>query len=125
MTRMLNESVLRKLDLVVLRVRDWRAAVRFYTEKLGLTLLHSAEEDQWAMLGLPGGETRIGLLGGEGNPQPNLQCDRLDDTLEELKRRGVRVTSGLRASAKGYRVATVADPDGNELQLYDWTGDHA
>jgi predicted enzyme related to lactoylglutathione lyase len=113
--------VIRKLDVVVFRVRDWGAAVRFYTEKLGLTLLHSAEEDQWAMLGLPEGDTRIGLLGGQGAPQPSVQCADLAGTLEDLRRRGVPVTSDLRASAKGYRVATIADPEGNEIQLYDWT----
>ena len=113
--------MLRKLDLVVFRVRDWRAAVRFYTEALGFKLVHSVDEDRWAMLELPDGETRIGLLGGDGGPRPNVRCDDLAATVDELKRRGVRVTEDLRVSAKGYRVATVVDPEGNELQLYDWT----
>ena len=39
--------MLRKLDIVVILVKDWPTAVQWYIEKLGLEIVYQEDEDQW------------------------------------------------------------------------------
>jgi len=43
--------------------------------------------------------------------------DDFDTTLEELRRSGVGISAIHNDEDDGYRLATIADPEGNELNL--------
>ena len=57
--------MLRKLDIVVILVKDWPTAVQWYIEKLGLEIVYQEDEDQWCQLSFPEGDTRLALLGAD------------------------------------------------------------
>ena len=44
----------------------------------------------------------------------------LDACLAELSRRGVEPAGPPEASPEGYRIAKIADPEGNEVHLFQW-----
>jgi catechol 2,3-dioxygenase-like lactoylglutathione lyase family enzyme len=119
-------EVLRKLDIVVMRVRDWPGAVRWYAETLGLRTLYREDDHQWCQFALPEGGANLALHGVEfGEPGgrsrcvPNIRVVDLDGTVETLRQRGVRILGFQDHAEEGYRLATIADPEGNELQLYE------
>jgi catechol 2,3-dioxygenase-like lactoylglutathione lyase family enzyme len=119
--------MLRKLDIVVMLVKDWPAAVRWYTEKLGLKLLYKEDDDRWCQLAFPDGGTTLALYGADTvDPSarnrclPDILVDDLSATVEELRRRGVEFRGDIRGGDEGYRIATLIDLEGNELQLYEW-----
>ena len=57
-------------------------------------------------------------LGSRNRCVPNLRVDDFDSTLEELRKRGVEVVEIQNEEDDGYRLATIVDPEGNELNLY-------
>ena len=119
--------MLQKLDIVVIVVRDWPAAVAWYTEKLGLRVLYREDDDQWCQLAFPAGGANLALL---GNPRvdiaagnrclPDILVDNLDAAVRELRERGVPFKGNIRGGDEGFRIATFVDPEGNELQIYEW-----
>jgi catechol 2,3-dioxygenase-like lactoylglutathione lyase family enzyme len=50
-----------RLDIVSLQVRDWKAAVRWYTEVLGLAVGPYEEEHQFCMLKTREGDVMLAL----------------------------------------------------------------
>lgn len=119
--------MLKKLDIVVIQVKDWPNAVKWYTEKLGLKLLYREDDDQWCQLTFPEGETNLALLGnskgiekGSNRCLPDILVDNLDRTVKELKAREVKFKGDIRGGDEGFRIITLQDPEGNELQLYEW-----
>lgn len=117
--------MLRKLDLVSLRVRDWPAAVAWYTDKLGLTV-EGAHDDPFCMMSFPEGDTFLALDGtnpvaeAKGNCIPSILVDDLPQTVSELTRRGVTFSRDLEENDEGYRMATLVDLEGNPVNLYEY-----
>lgn len=119
--------MIQKLDLVVLMVVDWSASVEWYTRVLGLELVYKEDDDQWCQLRFPEGDTTLALHGGASSHTrtgnrciPDIQVTDLAETVRELKRRGVEFLGEIRGGDEGFRIATFVDPEGNELQLYEW-----
>lgn len=119
--------MLKKLDIVVIQVKDWSNAVKWYTEKLGLKLLYREDDDQWCQLTFPEGGTNLALLGnskeiekGSNRCLPDILVDNLDQTVKELKTKGVKFKGDIRGGDEGFRIISLQDPEGNELQLYEW-----
>lgn len=75
----------------------------------------------------PEGDCVIALDGTnvavEGNNcVPNIQVDDLPATIATLLASGVEFTSELEADEdEQYRIATIQDPEGNLINLYDYT----
>jgi catechol 2,3-dioxygenase-like lactoylglutathione lyase family enzyme len=121
--------LLRRLDIVQIKVRDWPSAVRWYTENLGLELTAYEEDHQYCWLRFPEGETRIALHGqpdlAAGNTAPRcvpvIYVDSLDSVLEALQAKGIHRASDITGEEEGYRTASVKDPEGNVVQFYEWT----
>jgi catechol 2,3-dioxygenase-like lactoylglutathione lyase family enzyme len=117
--------MLRKLDIVTIRVRDWQAAVRWYTETLGLKLLYREDDHRWCQLGFPEGGANLALYGTEVEPGgrsrcvPNILVTDLDAVVRSLQRHGVQPTQFQDHADEGYRLVTITDPEGNEIQLYE------
>lgn len=119
-------GMLKKLDMVLIRVRDWTGAVAWYSDTLGLQVAHREDDDQFCLLALPEGETKLALLGDataqpdESRCRPNILVDDLDATLNELRGKGVTIKGMPSGNDEGYRLAGIEDPEGNVVQLYEW-----
>lgn len=118
--------MLKKLDIVLIRVRDWPGAVTWYSEMLGLRVAHKEDDDQFCMLAFPEGETKLALVGdatveADGSRcRPDILVDDLDATVEELRAKGVTIRGEPGGADEGFRLVGIEDPEGNVLQLYEW-----
>jgi catechol 2,3-dioxygenase-like lactoylglutathione lyase family enzyme len=116
--------MLRRIDMVAIYVSDWPTAVSWYQEQLGLKELYSEQEHRFAVLGLPEGGPVLHLVGdprpggAESRCVPNILVDDFDVTLTEMKQRGVEIRAVQEEGDEGYRLATIVDPEGNQINLY-------
>lgn len=126
---------LRRLDHVVLRVRDVAAMQRFYCDVLGCVV--EKRQDEIGLLQLRAGESLIdlvdvnGKLGRQGGAAPGMDAHNVDhiclavDGYDEaaiiahLKTHGVRVgDTGSRYGAEGEGPSIyLFDPEGNTIEL--------
>jgi predicted enzyme related to lactoylglutathione lyase len=118
--------MIRGLYFVELTVADWRVAVAWYRDALGLAVRLVDEANGFALLQAGGG--RVALKSGV--PRPGtvrlvFEVTGLPAELERLAALGVAVTSPIKASPEGYRRAFVRDPDGYEIGLFEWAGPNA
>lgn len=110
-------------SVVWLPVNDVDRAVAFYRDRLGLQEVRS--ESEWAEL--DAGGLRIGLNaherpgGGGGAVIAFEPRDGIDGAVAELREAGVEV-AGEPSEHPWGRVATLKDPDGNDVQLYEPPG---
>lgn len=106
--------------VVWLPVSDTDQAISFYRDHLGLRELRN--DGDWAELDANG--LRIGLNrrespSGDGGAVIAFQPEGgLDAAIEQLRADGVEITGEVSEHPWG-RVATVNDPDGNDVQLYE------
>ena len=110
--------------IVTVFVSDLERSVEYYTERLGLRLLHHWHR-QFAMIDAGHGLT-IGLHpttqpivpGGPTAVSIGLQLSgAIDRAVEELRRRGVAFTSEILDDGMAGRFAWLNDPDGNRLYI--------
>jgi catechol 2,3-dioxygenase-like lactoylglutathione lyase family enzyme len=111
--------------MVTVQVRDFDAAVAWYSDVLGLSVL-SLEPDEFCMLVPPGSQgpalalatdhpDRISSRPGMGWA-PILVVDDFDATVAELRQRGVTFDAEEGAD-EGYRLVRVLDPEGNPIGI--------
>ena len=119
--------MLRNLDVVEILVKDWPAAVQWYTEKLALQVSNRDDDEQWCRLNFPEGGSALALWGrskaalSQGSRYlPIILVSDLEATVKELKKRGVKFQEGIR-NERDYRITTLVDCEGNELQLIVYT----
>lgn len=113
-----------KIKNIVVFVKDFQAARRFYKEQLGLPL---SQETETMMEFLPGAETKLGValalheaaqkLVGR-HTGVTLTVQGLDAVCASLVEKGARFTEPLERTPWG-KMAVVADPDGNEFALVE------
>jgi len=112
----------------VLEVADLDAAVRFYSEVLGLPLAARSQERAWFMVGE---RTRIGLwvpqvgiAGGQGGAHVHYALhiaeQDYDEAVARLREHGY--DSHEEDFEENGRAAYVTDPDGNVVELWTWEG---
>ncbi len=103
-------------------VDDWDAAVSFYRDALGLKARHV--ERGWAEFAV--GKTGTLALHERASNHPGVEVSLLvsdiEKTLVELEAGGARIVERIRRQDFG-AVATVADPSGNLIGLYEPPGD--
>jgi predicted enzyme related to lactoylglutathione lyase len=110
--------VINGISIIWLPVSDIDRAVGFYRDSLGLEV---AEHDgEWAEV--TAGDQKIGLNAretpaGEGGAVIAFSVDNLDDTVAQLRDKGVEFTGEISEHPWG-RLAPFKDPDGNDLQVY-------
>src|SRR5438445_5491306 len=114
--------MLQRIDMVAMYVHEWPAAVAWYEAKLGLSTAYKEDDHEFAVLGFPGGGPVRHLVGDQDRQQgtrnrcvPNLAVDDFDTTLAELTSRDVEILEIINDTDDGYRLARLADPEGNEL----------
>ena len=115
--------MLRKIDRILLRIPSLPAAVRYYTQVLGLQLLK--QDHRLASLKFPDSDTELIL-----HIDPDLPAEatyyRVDDVQDFYARRDelkMTFVSPPSQASRGWR-ATVKDPFGNVLLIIDRCADH-
>ena len=109
------------IDHVYYWTRDMDAAVGFYRDVVGLTLVRRDGND-WAEF--EAGPVRLALHGTEdqtpGSGTAVFRVDDLDEERASLERRGA-VFDAYVGEVEGFaRFATFHDPDGNPVQLIEY-----
>jgi len=116
--------MLKKITMLSIRVNDWKAAVDWYQEKLGLKAA-GLHDDPWCVMLFPEGETVFALDGtnpvlGASNCIPNVLVDDLTSTVAALRQKGVEFDRDIvDDDEEGYRIATIKDLEGNLINLYE------
>ena len=114
-----------------MRVSDMDQTIRFYTEVLGLEVLErktSLRGSHLAFLKVPNSDELIELCSfppsGPVKVQEDLvhlafQVESLDDTIQVLTAKGIRITDGPTTSSSGSRFVFIDAPDGYEIELIE------
>jgi predicted enzyme related to lactoylglutathione lyase len=117
--------IVKGLDHVYYWTRDMDAAVAFYCDVVGLTMVRR-DGANWAEF--DAGPVKFALHGVvDGHPvQPGggtavFEVSDVDEARRILEERGVEF--GHSADVAGYaRFASFADPDGNTVQIIEYAG---
>ena len=110
-----------RFDCVFYYVSDLDRAIAFYTNILGFRL---SSRDAVARFVVDGvlfelvPTTDPDVLSGRGNARLTLAVKQIESAVRDLRARGVSV-SDVRAVSNG-RLASLKDPDGNELVLWQY-----
>ena len=111
----------------MLEVADLNAAVRFYSEALGLPLATRSDERAWFLVGersrIGLWTPQIGIAGGQGGAHVHYAMHIGDEDYEAAVQR-LR-EAGLDPHEEQFeetetRAAYVTDPDGNIVELWTW-----
>lgn len=119
----------RGISYVQLVVEDWPIAVEFYRDVLGFPVEQLFETEQFASFNLAGAKLVV-YSGGVSSDRPkgldrnafipNLECENIDATVSEMESRGVPFIASVSDNGEGYKTATLVDPEGNRIQLFEW-----
>lgn len=124
-----------ELTQIRLLVSDFPAVYRFYRDVLGLKPQFEAEDGPYAKLSPDVGHAAIALqaraqmgavLGPSGAEPAGhralvaLRVDDLEAVHRELISRGARFTREPAPMGDRMRVAYLADPEGNLIELQEW-----
>jgi catechol 2,3-dioxygenase-like lactoylglutathione lyase family enzyme len=110
-----------RFDCVFYYVRDLDAAVRFYSDTLGLALV---SQDAVARFDVDGVLLELvpalddSRMAGGGNARLCLRVDDIEYVSARLRERGVAI--GVAHREENGRFASFRDPDGNELALWEY-----
>jgi catechol 2,3-dioxygenase-like lactoylglutathione lyase family enzyme len=115
------------LDVVTIQVRDWDAAVSWYTEMLGLTVVVREDDHRFCMLQTGGAMLALATdhpehasSTGENRIAPSFQVGDLDAAVARLSAAGVKVDPELDGGHEAYRLARIWDLEGNRINLYTY-----
>ena len=121
----------KKLLHTRMRVSDMDQTINFYTHVLGLEVLErkvSPRGSHLAFLKVPNSEELIELCSfpssGPVIVQEDLvhmafQVENLDDTIEQLGAKQIRITDGPTTTSSGSRFIFIDAPDGYEIELIE------
>ena len=121
----------KKLLHTRMRVSDMDQTINFYTNVLGLEVLErkvSPRGSHLAFLKVPNSEELIELCSfpssGPVIVQEDLvhlafQVENLDDTIEQLGAKQIRITDGPTTTSSGSRFIFIDAPDGYEVELIE------
>ncbi|MBU0491273.1 MAG: VOC family protein [Chloroflexi bacterium] len=122
-------------DHTAFQVSDMDAAIRFYTESLGLRLLFRSvnpeEQEAYAFLKLEGGNLELiqKLNVPFAKPQitppycPHfaLETDDMAQVLQMISEKGISIVKGPLEIPGEEKWIYVSDPDNNVIEYIEWT----
>jgi lactoylglutathione lyase len=123
--------MIKKLLHTRMRVSDLEETIKFYTDILGLKVVErhqSPRGSKLAFLQVPGSDEQIELCSfpasGPVQVQEDLvhlafQVENLDETIADLKKKGVEITDGPTVTSSGNRFAFIDAPDRYEVELIE------
>ena len=105
-------------------VRDLNAAVTWYQETLGFSVLYVMDEMGWAELQTEVTGVNVGLSQVEevvvgGGATLTFGVKDIDAARRQLEERGVRFDGDTQVIPDMVKVATFYDPDGNVLMFFE------
>ena len=114
-------------------VKDIEESIAFYCGRLGLAEAFDFRNDRGERFGLyvhVGGRGFLELFQGDLGDRADgqtyqhlcLEVDDIHETVAELRRAGVE-TSEPEMGSDGSWQAWLTDPDGNRIELHDYTGE--
>jgi predicted enzyme related to lactoylglutathione lyase len=115
----------KSIDLVWIVVNDFKAAVKFYTEVVGLKLVEELNEEWgWAELQGKSG-IRLGIakcnemnpIGAGQNAIVTFTVEDLDKSKAEMVKKGAVCVGDVQEIPGHVRMQLVRDLDGNQFQL--------
>jgi hydroxymethylpyrimidine/phosphomethylpyrimidine kinase len=110
-----------RLNQVTVTGIDYRKSVDFY-RALGLSQIVDSPENGYARFEAAGGATLSVQIDPEETISPTtavyLECDDLDERVEQLARSGIPFEHGPRNQPWMWREARLRDPSGNIIFLY-------
>ena len=126
----------KSIGLAWIAVKDFKKAVKFYTEVVGLKLIEMNEEWGWAEL--EGHECHSGMRLGiaqariEGedpvNPGQNavmtFTIDNLDNAIKNMQSKGAHLIGEVEVIPGHVKMQGVRDIDGNFIQMVELLEDH-
>lgn len=123
---------IKTMGLAWIPVNDFKKAITFYTEILGLKVLESNEEWGWAELAGHDGGSRIGISHHTETPAGNaspvkpgqnavLSFDvaNLEEAVAELQKKGVKLIGDIEVIPDHVKMQMVQDVDGNFIHLVE------
>lgn len=108
------------LDHIYYWTRDMDAAVSFYADVVGLSLVRR-DGNEWAEF--DAGPVRLALHGSEASVPSGtavFRVDDLDQVRRALEQRGARFDEHVGEVEGLARFATFHDPDGNPVQIIEY-----
>ena len=110
-------------------VKDLKAAVKFYTEVVGLTLLNKSPEYGWAELAGPEGAS-LGIaqessemeIKAGSNAVMSISVDNLDAACGLYRKKGAKLVGEIVEVPGHVRMQTFLDSDGNMMQVVQKLG---
>src|SRR5262245_62089785 len=110
-----------ELFMVELTVTDWPRSVTWYRDVLRLTVGLIDEPNRFTLL--TAGSSLVALKAGEARPgtvRLVFQVGDLDAELHRVGALGVTPEAPVKLTPEGYRRATLRDPDGYRIDLFEW-----
>lgn len=116
----------KSLDLVWIPVKDFKKAIKFYTEVVGLKLLECNEEWGWAELEGKNGGIRLGI--GQHRPQEDTVAPgqnavmtftvaNIENAVKDLRQKGATLVGEVQEVPGNVKLQMVKDVDGNHFHL--------
>ncbi|MBM2824878.1 MAG: glyoxalase/bleomycin resistance protein/dioxygenase [Dehalococcoidales bacterium] len=127
-----------RIGQIGIRCRDLEKSVRFYRDILGLEEYARLESaDHHRIVALRGGPVELELIATDPKEKP-LEVEgraglnhfafyvrNLDEMLNELRKKGVKILGEPRDFSKDIRTAFFEDPDGVRVELVQFSGERA
>ncbi len=118
----------KSLDLVWISVNDFKKAIKFYTEVVGLKLLECNEEWGWAELEGKNGGIKLGI--GQHRPQPGaiepgqnavmtFTVENIDHAVKNFRQKGATLVGEIEEVPGHVKMQMVKDVDGNCFHLVE------
>lgn len=118
------------IDLVWIVVKDFKNAVKFYTEVAGLKVVEKNEEWGWAELeGHHGKGMRLGIAQQRPNGQDPIQpgqnsvvtftVDNIEQANKDIIKQGANLVGEVIEVPGHVKLQTVRDAEGNFFQLVE------
>jgi predicted enzyme related to lactoylglutathione lyase len=121
---LLSAIMIKQIKFISIPVADQKRALDFYTDKLEFTIITDQpfdEKQRWIELRIPKAETRVVLFTPEGEEKRigtmmnmSYECDDIDKTYAELKKRGVEFEGPPQKQPWG-TYAMFKDSEGNRF----------
>ncbi len=118
--------MIKQIKSVSIPVADQKRALDFYIDKLGFTIITDQpfdEKQRWIELRIPKAQTRVVLFTAPGEEKRigtmmpvSYECEDIDATYNELKRRGVEFDGPPQKQPWG-TYAIFKDSEGNRFVL--------
>ncbi len=121
----MKEFVIKKMNMIVVHVKELERSIRFYRDVLGLAL--EQEEEGMAYFSIGTGKERVSLmLHSTAEPEPadygiglDFQVDDAEAAIAAIRGAGGRIVQEPIIREWGVKEAVIADPDGYKLWVVE------